>query len=92
MGLSGPAFELSQPPLYRTPSEALSRSRTWHEAYKAALFETDRSRIGERIRYAEQIVLMRERELFAPDADPVERRSLSGALQKLRALRICVGV
>jgi hypothetical protein len=58
----------------------------------AALFEADRSRIGERIRNAEQLIVARERELFSKPVEFAELRALNNALHALHALRACLGL
>jgi hypothetical protein len=68
----------------------LFQSQLWHKAYMAALFESDATRIGKRISYAEQLIVSRERELFGEASDPVEQRAVVGALHALRALRVCL--
>jgi hypothetical protein len=44
----------------------------------AALFEPDRKRIGERINYAKQLILSRQRELFTSRVDSIEARLEQG--------------
>jgi len=44
----------------------------WHELYKAALFETDRDKIPQRIAEAEKSIVARARELFATNTDNIE--------------------
>jgi len=68
------------------------KSQPWYIAYMAALFETDKKRIGERINHARHLILNRERELFAGQRDPAEQRSLISALHALEALRSCLGL
>lgn len=73
------------------------RSQPWYVAYRAALFERDRSRIGERIVRAERLIIYRERELYSlqnsfPENSFGEQRALDNALHALRALRSCFGV
>jgi len=68
------------------------RQQPWYAAYMAALFESDRKYMGERIRQAEHLILARERELRAEQAGSEERRALNNALQALRALATCLGV
>lgn len=64
---------------------------TWHDLYHAALFETDRNRVPERIAKAEQAILARIRELFMVTSDHIEEdQVLDDALYALRALRNCV--
>jgi hypothetical protein len=60
---------------------------SWHRAYMAALFETDRSQLPERIRYAAKMILKREHELLGVNADPHEQRALNNALNALRTLQ-----
>jgi hypothetical protein len=63
----------------------------WHVLYHAALFETDRDRIPQRIADAEKAILSRIRELFAAESDHIEEDVvLDDALYALRALRNCV--
>lgn len=81
------------------PDEAVfeHRSQPWYIAYHDALFERDRSRVGERITRAERLIIYRERELYSlqnPLAEHsfAEQRALDNALHALRALRSCFGV
>jgi hypothetical protein len=63
----------------------------WHSLYQAALFETDRAKISERIDLAEWAILDRVKELFAATNDHIEEdQILDDALYALRALRNCV--
>ena len=63
----------------------------WHSLYQAALFETDRSKITERIDVAEKAILERVKELFVVKSDHIEEdQILDDALYALRALRNCV--
>lgn len=63
----------------------------WHSLYQAALFETDREKIPQRIDAAERAILDRVKELFALDTDHIEEdQVLDDALYALRALRNCV--
>ncbi|MGC2447800.1 MAG: hypothetical protein WA477_09150 [Candidatus Sulfotelmatobacter sp.] len=65
----------------------------WHALYQAALFETDRDRIPERIAEAERAILARIKELFFVTADHIEEDLiLDDALYALRALRSCIRV
>lgn len=66
-------------------------SSRWHELYHAALFETDRDKVPDRIAKAEQAILVRIRELFLVTSDHIEEdQVLDDALYALRALRNCV--
>jgi len=66
-------------------------SRNWHSLYQAALFETDRSKMQERIAEAEKAILQRVKELFLSIDDHIEEDLiLDDALYAMRALRSCV--
>jgi hypothetical protein len=58
----------------------------------AALFEANRKQMRERISYAEQLILVRERELLVQANDLTEQRALSNALHALHALASCLNV
>jgi hypothetical protein len=63
----------------------------WHLLYQAALFETDRQKVPQRISEAERAILSRVKELFAMTDDHIEEDLvLEDALYGLRALRNCV--
>jgi len=63
----------------------------WHDLYRAALFETDRDKVPQRIAEAEHAILTRIKELFGVDADHIEEdQVLDDALYAIRALRNCV--
>jgi len=71
--------------------KALPSELAWHVLYQAALFETDRSKVPERIAEAERAILVRIKELFVATNDHVEEDLvLDDALYALRALRNCV--
>jgi hypothetical protein len=74
------------------PADVFHRRQPWYEAYMAALFESDRKQIRDRISYAEQLMLARERELLSQSGDWMERRALTNALNALRALWSCLNV
>lgn len=65
--------------------------RNWRELYKAALLETDTSKLAGRIEEARKAIVARSRELFAtsPDYDG-ESEALENALYALRALENCL--
>jgi hypothetical protein len=68
-------------------------SQTWRELSSAALFETDKSRIPDRIAHAEKAIVNRARELFAAGADTIEEdQALDDALYALKALQSCLDV
>jgi hypothetical protein len=65
-----------------------SSALEWHVLYHAALFETDRSKLPQRI--AEAAILARVKELFIVNSDHIEEdHILDDALYALRALRNC---
>lgn len=71
--------------------KALPSELAWHVLYQAALFETDRTKVPERISEAERAILTRVKELFAVESDHIEEdQVLDDALYGLRALRHCV--
>jgi hypothetical protein len=63
----------------------------WHTLYHAALFETDRGMVPQRIADAEKAILDRIKELFMVETDHIEEDLvLDDALYALRALRNCM--
>jgi hypothetical protein len=72
-------------------SSAHSPEAGWHDLYRAALFETDRTKVPELIAMAENAILVRIKDLFTETADHIEEDLiLDDALYALRALRNCV--
>lgn len=69
----------------QTPSIPIYRN--WKSLYKAAIFETNRSSIPERVSIAEQAMLRRGRELFGRVGTLEEKEALEEALYALRAYR-----
>lgn len=60
----------------------------WARSYEAAILETDRSKLANHIRIAEQAILARERELNGSSVGTEEERSaIRDALSGLRVLR-----
>lgn len=65
--------------------------RGWRELYSAALFETDKSLVPNRIAEAEKAIVARARELFSAGSDTIEEdQALDDALYALRALQNCL--
>ena len=65
--------------------------RSWHELYKAALFETDPSKVPFRIEEARRALVLRSRELFS--VSPIydgETEAIDNALYALQALENCL--
>jgi len=63
-------------------------SKSWKELYRAALFETGKSKVSERIALAEWALSLRARELFHTDTDFFqERQAVDAATHALQALR-----
>lgn len=66
----------------------MSTTYTWHEVYKAALLETEWSKMEERIRAAESAIEGRKRELSQNGGgNPEESDAIAGAICSLNALR-----
>ena len=59
----------------------------WKALYWAAILESDKHVIPERVSEAEAAVLARQRELFYGDGTPEEQEALEDALYALRAFR-----
>ena len=75
----------------RPPTNSPDSCLAWHSLYQAALFESDRSKIPNRIDAAERAILDRVKQLFHIEGDHVEEdQILDDALYALRALRNCV--
>ena len=67
---------------------AASPSKSWKELYRAALYETDKDRVSERIANAEWALALRARELFRTGREDLqERQAVDAAIYALRALR-----
>lgn len=63
-------------------------SKSWRELYKAAVFETDKNRMSERIAHAEWALALRARELFHSGSEHLqERQAVDAAIYALHALR-----
>ena len=76
-----PGFLPDHPPL---PS--------WRGLYVAALFETDKQRMAQRIADAERALVVRARELFQATGDNLEEESaIDDALFALHTLEHCTG-
>jgi hypothetical protein len=70
---------------------ALSGNRNWDQLYVAALFETDKTRIPDRIAEAKKAIVSRARYLFSSGADTIEEdQALDDALYALQALQSCL--
>ena len=65
--------------------------RSWHGLYKAALFETDASKLASRIEDARRALALRSQELLAgsPSYDG-ETEAIENALYALQALENCL--
>jgi hypothetical protein len=63
-------------------------SRTdWKTLYRAAILETNKRVLPQRVSEAEDAVILRRREIFYADGTPEEKESLEDALYALRAFR-----
>ena len=62
--------------------------KSWKELYRAALYETDKNRVSERIAKAEWALALRARELFHTVREHLqERQAVDAAIYVLHALR-----
>jgi hypothetical protein len=60
----------------------------WHEAYRAAILETDWTKMQERLRVAESEIRKREHELSMDHGGtPDERPAIASALRGMETLR-----
>ena len=59
----------------------------WKTLYRAAILETNKSVLPQRISDAEEAILAREREIFYGDGSPEEKEALEDVLYVLRAFR-----
>ncbi|MGH9497907.1 MAG: hypothetical protein ACRD3L_02080 [Terriglobales bacterium] len=66
--------------------------RTWKDLYMAALFESDKPRIAERIAEAQLAIVTRKRRLTLSATDVREQHTLDNALFSLEALRLCLSI
>jgi len=71
--------------------ESAKNLRNWYELYRAALSETDTSKIPSRIEEARRALVFRSQELFetAPNYDD-ETEAIETALYALQALENCL--
>jgi hypothetical protein len=59
----------------------------WRTLYRAAIFETNKSIVPQRVSEAEEAVLCRRREMFYGSGSLEEKDALENALYALRAFR-----
>jgi hypothetical protein len=64
--------------------------RAWKDLYMAALFESDKTKLAERIATAQRAIGARQRALFTSEDDRHERQALDNALFSLQALEACL--
>jgi len=71
--------------------ESTEALRNWRGLYRAALFETDTSKLAWRIEEARKALIFRSRELFetSPNYDG-ETEAIENALYALQALENCL--
>jgi hypothetical protein len=71
--------------------ESAEDLRNWRELYKAALFETDTSKVPWRIEEARKALIFRSREPFkTPPSYDGEPEAIDNALYALQALENCL--
>ena len=59
----------------------------WKSMYRAAILETNKRLLPQRVSEAEEAVRVREREIFYGNGTPEEKEALEDALYALRAFR-----
>ena len=59
----------------------------WQTLYRAAILETNKSDVPQRVSEAEEAVIARGREIFYGNGTPEEKEALEDALYALRAFR-----
>jgi hypothetical protein len=59
----------------------------WKTLYRAAILETEKGFLPQRVSDAEEAVIARGREIFYADGTPEEKEALEDALYALRAFR-----
>jgi hypothetical protein len=71
--------------------ESTEALRNWCGLYRAALFETDTSKLAWRIEEAQKALIFRSRELFETSANyDAETEAIQNALYALQALENCL--
>ena len=70
-----------------TTGREKSPTEQWRELYKAAVFETDKSKLSGRIDEAQAALVLRMRELFHNRENIQERQAVDVAISALRMLR-----
>jgi hypothetical protein len=73
-------------------SAKVPAAQGWRELYIAALFESDRNRIGEKIGQAQVAIGARRREIFLSGNDAHERQVLDTPLFSLQSLSNCLAI
>ncbi|HTS04751.1 MAG TPA: hypothetical protein VMP68_04145 [Candidatus Eisenbacteria bacterium] len=71
----------------KTASSLPSKRTDWKVLYRAAILETNKSVIAQRLAEAQEAVLARGREVFYGSGSPEEKEALEDALYALRAFR-----
>ena len=71
----------------KTVLPPLLNQANWKTLYRAAILETNKGVLPQRVSEAEKAVLAREREVFYGHASVEEKESLEDALYALRAFR-----
>ncbi len=70
-----------------TASPLQPKHTDWKILYRAAILETNKSVVPQRVSEAEEAVLARGREIFYGNGDPEEKEALEEALYALRAFK-----
>ena len=64
-----------------------SLNRNWRTLYRAAILETNKRVLPQRVSEAEDAVVARKREILYGNGSPEEKEALEDALYALRAFR-----
>ena len=70
------------------PSGDMTMTYSWHESYKTAVFETDWTKMQERLKSAERAIKQRQHVLSMDHGGtPQERQAIANALNGMKCLR-----
>jgi hypothetical protein len=66
---------------------AISEAYPWKSLYRAAILETDKAVLPQRVSVAEAAIIAREREIFYAGGNAEEKEELEDALYALHAFK-----
>ncbi|HEY3975146.1 MAG TPA: hypothetical protein VGM18_19220 [Candidatus Sulfotelmatobacter sp.] len=92
LALHRPLEQLKKECTVNTEGTASPIHKSWRELYTAAVFETDKSKLSERIAQAEWALTLRSRELFHAGSENLrERQAVDAAIFALHILHTTTG-